>query len=56
MKNRQIRRLQLQKRYLKKKVAGLQEMLNDLTKQTLINQEQRLVLDKISVEEKELLN
>lgn len=34
MKNKQIKRLQSQKRYLRKKVAGMQEILNDLSEKS----------------------
>lgn len=42
-------------RYSKKKVSGMQEILNELSEKSLNDKENRLVLDRIGVEEKELL-
>lgn len=56
LKNKQIKKLHSQKRHLRKKVAGLKEILNTLTRDSLISKEECLILNSIGVEEKELLN
>ncbi|XP_063394842.1 THAP domain-containing protein 1-like [Cydia fagiglandana] len=53
MKNKKIKRLQSQIRYLKKKVDEMQEVFNELTEKSIINKENRLAQDKNGVEEKE---
>lgn len=44
-----IKRLQSTNRFLKKKVAGLQEIFQSLDVKSLIDKEERLVLEKIGV-------
>ncbi|XP_063617110.1 THAP domain-containing protein 1-like [Cydia splendana] len=53
MKNKKIKRLQSQIRYLKKKVDEMQEVFNELSEKSLINKENCLVQGKNGVEEKE---
>jgi hypothetical protein len=54
-KNRKIRKLQDKNRYLKKKVDTLKELLTNLEEKSFINKEEKMVLSKIGVTEKELL-
>lgn len=54
-KNKQIKRLQSRTRYLVKKVASLKEILDTLTKKSLLDKENRQILELIGVEESELI-
>lgn len=52
---KKIKSLQAKNLYLKKKVARLEDILQSLDEKALINKEEKMVLERIGVEEAELL-